>query len=113
MAAMDPLRLLLMVALLAVLGACAPQAQTPTPDSAAAEATQTLATIAHHRMEIGRLQTGAYTTNVLVDLELPRGVRWTVLEFAADTYLLRFTNEDVPDTEWLVDPAGVRSRPAG
>ena len=82
------------------------------PDSTAANETQMVAEIAHHRMEIGRLQTGAYTTNVLVDLELPRGVRWTVLEFAEDTYVLRFTNDEVPDLLWLVDPAGVRTRSA-
>ena len=108
------LRIALTLATLIVLAACAPQAQPPTtsgatPSSAAAGATQTVAEIAHHRMEIGRLQTGAYTTNVLVDIEIPRGVRWTVLEFAEDDYLLRFTNDDVPDVLWLVEPGGVRT----
>jgi hypothetical protein len=101
--------------ILLVLAACAPQATRPaqnTPNTAAASETQTLAQVAHHRMEIGRLQTGAYTTNVLVDLDIPRGVRWTVLEFSGDAYLLRFTHDAVPDVEWLVDPAGVRTSSA-
>ena len=111
------LRIALTLATLIVLAACAPQAQpatTPatTPSGAAAGATQTIAEIAHHRMEIGRLQTGAYTTNVLVDIEIPRGVRWTVLEFAEDDYLLRFTHDEVPGALWLVEPDGVRTEDA-
>lgn len=105
------------VMILLVLAACAPQATTPppganAPNTAAASATETLAQVAHHRMEIGRLQTGAYTTNVLVDLDIPRGVRWTVLDFSTDAYLLRFTHDEVPDVVWLVDPSGVRTRAA-
>lgn len=97
------------LATLLVLAACAPQATTPTPDSAAASETQTLAQVAHHRMEIGRLQTGSYTTNVLVDLDIPRGVRWTVLDFSSNSYLLRFTHDEVSDVVWLVGPSGVET----
>lgn len=107
--------LVLVAATLVALSACAPQASRGEPDTVAlatpsAEATTTVARIAHHRMEIGRLQTGAYTTNVLIDLELPRGVRWTVLEFSGDDYLLRFTNDSEPSLIWLVDPGGIDIR---
>ena len=105
-------RLTLLVLLIALLGACAPTVSTPSPGTPAADATQTVAEIAYHRMAIGRLQTGVYTTNILIDLELPRGVRWTVLEFGDDDYVLRFTNDSVPDVVWIVDPRGVRVRSA-
>lgn len=90
------------------LAACAPTTQASLPNTPAAQETQTVAQVAFHRMEIGRLQTGAYTTNVLVDLQLPRGVRWTVLEFTDRDYLLRFNHDEVTTLEWLVDPSGVR-----
>ena len=105
-------RLALLVQLLAALAACAPAATAPAPTTPAADATQTVAEVAFHRMEIGRLQTGVYTTNVLVDLDLPRGVRWTVLEFSDTDYVLRFSNDDIPDVVWIVDPRGVRVRSA-
>jgi hypothetical protein len=35
-------------------------------------------------MELGRLRLGVYTTNVLVDLDLPRGARVTVEAFDDD-----------------------------
>ena len=108
----DTARLTLLVLLIALLGACAPTATAPMPGTPAADATQTVAEIAYHRMEIGRLQTGVYTTNVLVDLELPRGVRWTVLEFGDDDYVLRFSNDSVPDVVWIVTPRGVRVQSA-
>lgn len=65
---------------------------------------------AWHLMEIGHLRTGVYATNVLVDLDLPQGVRWTVVEFADDAYLLRVSAEEEEDA-YLVEPSGVR--PAG
>lgn len=101
------IRIITLVLSLLVLAACAPQASRTAVDSPEAAQTDTVARIAHHRMEIGLLQTGSYTTNVLVDLDLPRGVRWTVLEFGADSYLLRFTNDAVPGIVWLVEPSGV------
>lgn len=58
-------------------------------------------------MEIGYLQTGSYTTNALVDLQLPRGVRWTLEEFSEQNYRLRFTDDSRPGVAWLVSPAGV------
>ena len=102
----------LLALVVVTLGGCAPTVAATTPGTPAADATQTVAEVAYHRMEIGRLQTGAYTTNVLVDIDLPRGVRWTVLEFADDDYVLRFSNDDVPGVVWIVDPRGVRVRSA-
>ena len=58
-------------------------------------------------MEIGFLQTGTYTTNALVDLDLPRGVKWTLEEFSDSSYQLRFTSDDQPEEVWLVSPRGV------
>lgn len=95
---------------LALLAGCAPQLGVD-PEllaSPAAIATEQTAQIAYHRMEIGYLQTGSYTTNVLVDLALPRGVRWTLEEFAGDSYRLRFTHDELPTLAWLVSPRGVR-----
>lgn len=114
----------LLLALL--LGACAPRTTTgtavpangtaapeaPLDDPAAAQLERT-ALEAFHRMEIARLQTGAYTTNALVDLTLPRGTRWTVLEFADGDYLLRFTSDEVPERHWLVSPTGVERGSGG
>ena len=98
----------LLALLVLLLGSCAPSARATIPETPAADGTQTVAEIAYHRMEIGRLQTGMYTTNVLIDLELPRGVRWTVLEFSDDDYVLRFTNDAVSGVVWNVSPRGVR-----
>ncbi len=63
---------------------------------------------AYHRMELGRLRLGVYTTNVLVDLDLPRGARVTVEAFGDDDYRLRFTSDAALDLAWIVTPDGVR-----
>lgn len=100
--------------LLAVLGSCAPAPTQTATDRRPGSDLQRIALQAYHRMEIGLLETGSYTTNVLVDLELPRQVRWTLEEFGSDGYRLRFTADDRPDEAWLVTPAGVsRAEPAG
>ena len=104
----------LLAVLLALLAACAPSAGpapgSALPDDPAARAAERTARLAYHRMEIGRLETGAYTTNVLVDLALPQGVRWTVDDFSVDgsSYRLRVTHAALPEVAWLVSPAGVR-----
>lgn len=105
-------RRLALALVVAALGACAPTVGATAPSTPAADATRTVAEIAYHRMEIGRLQTGAYTTNVLIDLDLPRGARWTVLDFTEDDYVLRFSHDDVTDVVWIVDPGGVQVRGA-
>ncbi|HSL96626.1 MAG TPA: hypothetical protein VLA35_12040, partial [Thermoleophilia bacterium] len=64
--------------------------------------------VAYHRMELGRLQLGVYTTNVLVDVELPRGARLTLEAFDDDGYRLRVDSDAVPGVAWYVTPSGVR-----
>ena len=104
---------------LVLFSACAPRTapanesgvevvETPAPESPAAREVQQTAQVAYHRMQIGFLQTGEYTTNALLDLSLPQGVRWTVETFEADTYQLRFISAEVPDQAWLVTPDGVQ-----
>ena len=107
--------LLLAGVLTLLLAARAPQAtQAPPPAEVPAEASelQRVAIMAFHRMELGRLETGSYTTNALIDLELPRQVRWTLEEFDGQSYRLRFTSDSSPDEAWLVTPRGV-SGPTG
>jgi hypothetical protein len=96
------------LAALLVLAACAPAATAPVFDTPAARELERVAQEAYHRMEIGRLRTGVYTTNVLVDLDLPRGARATVEAFDDDDYRLRIDSDAVPGAAWLVSPRGVR-----
>jgi hypothetical protein len=98
--------LVLTILLIAAVAGCAPRAAGKSASSVTGELQRT-ALVAFHRMEIGFLQTGGYTTNVLVDLELPRGVRWTLEEFTEQSYRLRFTDDADPGAAWLVSPAGV------
>jgi hypothetical protein len=93
--------------LLLLLAACAPQAVAPSGNSAE-RAAQDTALIIYHRMQLGHLQTGTYTTNVLVDVDLPRGLRWTVESFPGETYELRVSDDALPGLYWEVTPAGVR-----
>lgn len=102
-----------LVLVLAALASCAPSTGTtpaaavPPADVDELPAVERTAWEAWHLMEIGRLRTGAYTTNVLVDLPLPQGVRWTVLGFEEGSYLLGVSGAD--GTEGFeVDPSGVR-----
>ncbi|MEX2541575.1 MAG: hypothetical protein WD314_07190 [Trueperaceae bacterium] len=108
---------LVLLALTLTLAACAPSAGVPRPagTTAAGEPSELRRTalVAFHRMEIAFLQTGSYTTNALIDLDLPRGVRWTLEEFSETGYRLRFTDDDRPDVAWLVSPEGVRSARPG
>ncbi len=101
----------LLLALL-VLSACAPTSTTSPSPAATAErqALERTAYIVYHRMAIGYLETGTYTTNVLVDVALPQGVRWTLLEYPQDrsSYTLRLTSDAVEGQAYRVSPAGVR-----
>lgn len=92
----------------ALLGACVPAAVAERLGSPAAQALERTAQEAFHRMELGRLRLGAYTTNVLVDLELPRGARWTLEAFDGQDYRLRVEGDAVEGVAWLVSPRGVR-----
>lgn len=58
-------------------------------------------------MELGRVRTGSYTTDVLLELALPTGVRWTVVAYGPDGYALAVTGDGEP-TPLRVDPDGVR-----
>lgn len=109
--------LILSTSLLLLLAACAPRTQgvSANPEEAAfsspaAQETSRIATAAYHRMELAQLEEGAYTTNVLINLELPRGVRWMLEDLNDDSYTLRFTSTDVPDAAWIVTPEGVEPR---
>lgn len=119
------------VALLLSVSACLPASQRPAP-SAQAPATdpETLLPVdevrsiraprdlaagdpllqtaweAWLRMELGRLETGAYTTDALLELVLPAGVRWTVTAYGPDAYALAVTGDGEP-TGLRVDPDGV------
>ena len=97
---------LAVAAVLLALAACAPA--TASFDTPAAREVERAAQEAFHRMELGRLQLGVYTSNVLVDLDLPRGSRVTVEAFSDDDYTLRFTSDASLEVAWLVTPRGVR-----
>ncbi len=92
-----------------VLGACAPT--TTAFETPAAREVERVAQEAYHRMEIGRLRLGVYTTNVLVDLDLPRGARVTVEAFDDEDYRLRVTSDAALEVSWIVTPRGVRRVP--
>lgn len=89
-----------------VLAACAPA--STAFDTPAARQLERTAWEAYHRMELGQLQLGVYTTNVLVDLDLPRGARITVEAFDDDAYRLRLTSDAALEAAWLITPNGVR-----
>ncbi len=99
---------LLFVLLIALLASCAPQVTSGPFAEPAAQQAETAARIAYHRMELGLLETGSYTTNALVDLDLPKGVRWVLEDFVGDSYSLLFTVDSVPGIAWRVTPSGVR-----
>jgi hypothetical protein len=102
------------VLLLLVLAACAPSVTAPPVAPAAEAAGLETAQIIYHRMQLGRLENGTYTTNALVDVDLPRGLRWTVEAFPGESYELRVSDDTLPDIYWKVTPAGVqRIGPAG
>lgn len=102
-------RLALFATVLAVLAACAPTTLPGADDETVNELERT-AQVIYHRMELGRLESGTYTTNVLVDLLLPEGAKWTLQEFANDgsTYRLSLTSSRLEGAEWQVSPDGVR-----
>jgi|SRR5690606_12527586 len=100
---------LLAVALVAFLASCVPSTLPGAGDETVAQLERT-AQVIYHRMELGFLETGAYSTNVLVDVSLPEGARWTLQEFAQDgsTYRLVLTSSRLEGAAWEVSPRGVR-----
>ena len=97
-----------------LLSACAPRVKSFSDivNSPAAQDVEQIANIAFHRMEISRLESGVYTTNVLADLPLPQGAAWTLESLAQDSYQIRFTSVDVTGFSWLVSPQGVKLLPS-
>jgi len=102
-------RATLLALLLLGLAACAPGAFGPAAatDPVAVELERT-AQVIYHRMELGRLETGVYTTNALIDVQLPEGARWTLQDFATDgsNYVLVLTSSRLAGTAWRVSPRG-------
>jgi hypothetical protein len=96
-------------AIMLLLAACAPSVSLT--GAAVSSELQRTALVAFHRMEIAFLETGSYTTNALIDLELPRGVKWTLEDFSERSYRLRFTADNRPGEAWLVSPAGLMPAP--
>jgi len=58
------------------------------------------------RMELRWLQQGSYSTDALLELALPSGVRWTVIEYGPADYTLAVTG-DTSTSTLRVDPSGV------
>lgn len=58
------------------------------------------------RMELYWLQQGSYSTDALLELALPSGVRWTVIEYGPADYTLAVTG-DTSTGSLRVDPGGV------
>lgn len=105
------------------LAACAPSTSTSNRapqqrrviivNNPAAEDVIDIANIAWHRMQLNFLENGSYSTNVLVDLTLPQGVRWVLEDFSNRSYRIRFVSSDVPEIFWLITPEGVQTLPVG
>ncbi len=102
------LRLLVLLATVLVVSACAPTTLPGIDDAALARMERT-AEILYHRMELGFLESGVYTTNVLIDAPLPEGARWTLQDFAPDgsNYVLILTSSTLPELAWRISPRGV------
>ena len=103
-----PVLALVTVAVALTVAGCAPRAQPPIAKDGPAGQLQRTAEIVYHRMAIGYLETGKYTTNVLVDVDLPAGAKWTLLSYAQDgsSYRLRITSTRVEGMAWEVSPSG-------
>ena len=99
------------VALAVAAAACVPSTMPGADSSVVAELERT-ANVLFHRMELGFLDTGIYTTNVLVDAPIPEGARWTLQEFASDgsDYLLVLTSSRIEGVSWQISPRGVSRR---
>lgn len=104
---------LLLTLLVASLAACAPGAfgSAGRADPVADEL-QNAAEIIYHRMELGRLELGKYTTTPLVDLaNLPEGATVTLIEYdveRGDFYTISLTSSRLPGAAWRITERGVR-----
>ena len=102
-------RLTVVTAMLCLVAAACVPTTMPGADSGVVAELERTANILFHRMELGYLDTGIYTTNVLIDAKLPEGARWTLQDFATDgsSYVLVLTSSNLPDTAWRISPRGV------
>ncbi len=107
--------LLMLLLIASILAACAPTAVAPEPEPPAQtgadpreERALEIASTIFHRMELGNLENGSYSADVLIDLELPRGIAWTMVTFPGETFEMRVTDDLLPETYWLVTPDGIR-----
>ena len=106
---------------LSLLAACAPRTQNasirsdPLLSSPAAREVERVATAAFYRMELAKLEDGVYTTIVLINLDLPKGlgIRYMLEDLTVTSYTLRFTSTEVPGVAWIVTPDGVEPRRVG
>src|SRR5690554_3887175 len=94
-----------------ILTACAPGAfGGADPDDPAVAELQRAAEIIYHRMELGRLDLGAYSTTPLVDAALPEGATLTLVEYdteSGSTYTLMLTSTKFQGGAWRITPRGV------
>lgn len=107
----------LALALLLALAACAPGAfGGADPNDPVVAELQRAAEIIFHRMELGKLELGAYTTTPLVDARIPEGATLTLVEYDAEagsTYMLMLTSSRFPEGAWRITPRGVSRVAAG
>jgi hypothetical protein len=108
-AAVPKARLALVAAVIGLLAAACVPTTMPGADAGVVAELERTANILFHRMELGFLDSGIYTTNVLIDAKLPEGARWTLQDFATDgsNYVLILTSSNLPDTAWRISPRGV------
>lgn len=105
------------LALLLTLAACAPGAfGGANPNDPVVAELQRAAEIIYHRMELGRLELGGYTTTPLVDASIPEGATLTLVEYDAEkgaTYTLMLTSSRFTEGAWRITPRGVSRVAAG
>ncbi len=100
-----------------LLAACAPGAfGGADPNDVVVAELQRSAEVIYHRMELGRLELGAYTTTPLVDAVIPEGATLTLIEYDSEngsTYTLLLTSSRFPEGAWRITPGGVRRTAGG
>ena len=72
---------------------------------------QRAAEIIYHRMELGKLELGAYTTTPLIDAVIPEGATLTLVEYdteSGSTYTIVLSSTRFTQGEWRITPGGVR-----
>lgn len=97
--------------LLITLAACAPAAfGSANVDQPIVEELRKAAEIIYHRMELGRLELGAYTTTPLVDADIPEGAMLTLINYDLErgsTYELLLTSTHLGGAGFRITPRGV------